>query len=82
MAKRQLRIHELGKIADKESLIGELATFCLNDKRAIFGTIIDFKNARFTIKDKLLKKHSFSMEDIAEIIVEKENLIEDDKQIC
>lgn len=76
MAKRQLRIHELSKVLDKKSLIGSLSTFCIIDKRAIFGTIIDFKNDRFIIKDKLLKTHSFSIEEISEIIIEKDEIIE------
>lgn len=79
MAKRQLRIHELSKVVDKKSLIGSLSTFCIFDKRAIFGTIIDFKNDRFFIKDKLLKTHSFSIEEITEIIIERDEIIASEK---
>lgn len=71
MAKRQTRIHELEKIKDKKSLVGELASFCITDNRVIFGTIIGFQNDKFTVRDKLLKNHVFSVEEIAEVIIEK-----------
>lgn len=71
MAKRQIRIHALNTITDKKSLVGEVASFCITDNRVIFGTIIDFKNDKFTLRDKLLKNHTFSVKEIAELIIEK-----------
>lgn len=83
MAKRQLRIHEIDKLSDKKSLVGSLSTFCMFDNRVIFGTIIDYKDGMFSIKDKLLKTHAFSIHEISEIIIEKNEIVtEGSNKIC
>lgn len=71
MGKRQQRINRLKKFEDKNSLVGEEASFCMNDKRVIFGTIKRFEDDSIVLQDKLLKNHAFSLEEITEIIVEK-----------
>ena len=83
MAKRQLRIPEIDKIVDKKSLVGSLSTFCIFDNRVIFGTIIDYRDGAFLVKDKLLKTHSFSIQEISEIIIEKDEIVtEGSNKIC
>ena len=71
MAKRQKRIHDLEKLSDKNSLLGEKASFCMNDNRVIFGTIIGFQDNKFILRDQLLKNNILSVLEIAEVVIEK-----------